>query len=226
MNSFQEKKSSLLDDKKSNDGSTSSLNIDDTESTSSSINTQKHVQISDMNDIKKDVATSELQLKKVVNSWQKKKPDTENLDDPVKDYANDMIETAQFTNKLVNKHVIDYEKSVKETQSLLSTLRENDEISTKLSGLALAEKMGAFDYAEFLKDKNSNNVGFKQKNGSETADSEEGFSVSKAIRNRSDVDNECKEKLLAKLRAIDNGENIEYTNVKKSKQDLLKELFG
>lgn len=43
---------------------------------------------------------------------------------------------------------------------------------------------------------------------------------------KSEVGNEDKEKLLAKLKAIDNGENIEFTSIKKNKNDFIKELFG
>lgn len=238
LNAFEE--NDKLDPKKlASSGSTGSIiNSNDSSGSSSSIiqenGDDNYIHELTKNKDKKKSAklSSEDQLKSMVDKLQKKSLTDDIFDENLDDICADIITEAEICNKSVDKHILDFQKSTKGSETLLSVLKENDEISKKFSHISLSDdKLTVFDYTDFfkLKDKNSNLISKINDKSSCSGLEEIGTKLSRKTfsgSHRSEVDESDKEKLLAKLRAIDKGENIEITNVKKSKQDLIKELFG
>lgn len=244
LNAFEENEKLGLENKKlTSSGSTGSVanSLDSSGSNCSITNIQEngHDHIKELKKPKdksyNETFSSELQLKSMVSNLTKKSSTEDPIKERLNDYCTEIITQAESCNKKVDRHILDYQKTTKETEALMSALQENDEISKKFSHISVDDKLMVFDYSDYykLKDKNSNHIS-KVSDKSSCSSLEELSNTSltrtsrpsRANSNKSEVDDTDKEKLLAKLRAIDNGESVEITNPKKTKQDLLKELFG
>lgn len=236
----------------SNEGSETSGSVTDLENTQILSTDVKNMK----EQINSESLSSKDQLKKIVNNLQKKSTKSDFIDSSLNEIQEDLISEIESCNKNVDQHILDYENSTKETEQILAALNENDEISKKFSQLNISDDhTKILDFTDLFKtkDKNMNHLTKKfessrsiisntdspknthrsyiNKNNEVYKQSRRGSSSSvESFRsnnnNKSEVEDHEKEKLLAKLRAIDNGENVEVTPIKKSKQDLLKELFG
>lgn len=153
--------------------------------------------------------------------------------------SNDVISAVKQCNVVVEKHTENFDSVQTETAKLLESLRETDVLNSKLryndflnaDSIAIPEK-DAHIADEIWKEE----FDFRKKSGKSsidmTMDQQALFKLDRngnTVRKRSEVEFKEKSKLLATLRAIDNGdeiEELEYKMNKNKNSNLVEELFN
>lgn len=178
-------------------------------------------------------SSSEVQLKEIVNSWHKKNSKTDDkLLEEIEKCASEVIPTVQHINDVVDTHAQNYKKSIEGTDIIIQALTENDAKNDMLKNLQVSgDKMTFYDYTVTSQKNGMHMLSQFLKNDSQTkAYSFEEDLLSESTGSLSitepEVQQDDKKKLLATLKAIDNGDNLVITDVKKPKCDVMKELFG
>lgn len=191
--------------------------------------------------------SSSTKLEKLPNAEQNFRATTSDheihLDKSLGDYcAQAIISTVNSFNEITAQHKDKYETSKTETENLMRALKKTDEVHAKLRNNSLTDielpendvdiinKIWN-DEVEFRKQNNNRTTSEKTKNAldvlNKTTD-RNGNITNSTKESVPNVSLESKKKLLATLKAIDNGEILEedMQTLKSKKSNILNELFG
>lgn len=182
-------------------------------------------------------SASEIQLREIVNNLQAKNAKLdEKIRENMNSYSTEVMKNVRYSNDTVVKHTSQYEKSIKDTEIIMDTLKQADVKHNKLSSLKASGKKMNFHEYSILTSKSTNEALITQLLAE---DKNVNYSFEEDLLNEKtstkitepEVDQTDKKKLLAKLKAIDNGDKVVETtpiiaDMQQAKSDLMKELFG
>lgn len=206
---------------------------------------QKSIYTVSNQNISKSRPNSSQKLEKISNKLQKSlklgpnsDDSTNNLEQKLGDCCVEAMSAVKNCSKIVDRHKEHFEEAKSETEKLISTLKQTDEVDAKLRKNILVDIDLPVKDVDIINKIWNDEYRFQMVNNNKPPSNSTSNTLELLSRStdkngniktkETEVTMEDKRKLLATLRAIDNGESVEEVVVgnKSKKNHIMKELFG